>query len=202
MGDENEQSGFDITFKKLPPELVVRLWTLALDADTSKVNLAYKPGSFVTSLAYNYGGAVEAAFIYRRFRTTAAVDPSNGDVNFGLVFRGFKFGASTNLNQPKLGMNLGYGAGLLPYPDELSEIFTAGAGGLSNMGRDAGAALDNPLRYYDLHSDDAKAIGKAISAGQKIYKSAEAEDRFGVGLRVNYLPQTGLMIYGGAQYIF
>jgi hypothetical protein len=56
MGNE-----FDIAFKLLPPQLQMQLWVLALDANTSKVNLAYRSGSFLTSLAYNYGGTVEAS---------------------------------------------------------------------------------------------------------------------------------------------
>lgn len=46
MGD-----GFDISFTKLPPDLQMKLWVLALDANTSKVSIAYKPGAFTTSLA-------------------------------------------------------------------------------------------------------------------------------------------------------
>ena len=59
-------SDFDVDFSALPPELQVKLWVLSLDADTSRVNLAYRPGSFRTSLAYNYGGNIEASFGMRR----------------------------------------------------------------------------------------------------------------------------------------
>ena len=48
-----EKTKFDIDFKLLPPELQLQLWILALDADTSKVALAYMPGKFRTSLSYN-----------------------------------------------------------------------------------------------------------------------------------------------------
>ena len=55
---------FDIDFKLLPPKLQMQLWVLALDADTSKVNLAYSPGNFRTGLAYKYGGNAEAFLEY------------------------------------------------------------------------------------------------------------------------------------------
>src|SRR4051794_4028095 len=71
---------FDIDFKLLPPKLQMQLWVLALDANTSKVNLAYRSGSFVTGLAYNYGGNVEASLGFRRVSTTVGVNPANGDV--------------------------------------------------------------------------------------------------------------------------
>jgi hypothetical protein len=85
MGDP-----FDISFTALPPDLQMKLWVLALDASTGKVSIAYKPGTFVTSLTYNYGGNVQASLAVRRdFRTTVGVDPSNGTVDLGVVFRGF-----------------------------------------------------------------------------------------------------------------
>jgi len=39
-------------------------------------------------------------------------------------------------------------------------------------------------------------------AGQLIAKYGESPNRFGVGLRLNYASQTGLTIYGGAQFRF
>jgi len=201
MGDETKQGGFDIDFKLIMPELQVKLWTLALDADTSKVNLAYKPGAFTTSLAYNYGGAVEASLMVRRFSTTLGVDPSNGNVDLGMHFRGFKFSASTSLTQPTLGVGVAYGASLLPFPTAMTGTFMAAAGGMQSMVGNLGSAGNNPLGWYGLHSNDVTAITKAIALGQSIQKSGSG-DRFGFGLRLNYLPLTGLTIYGGAQYRF
>jgi hypothetical protein len=65
---------FNVKFKLLPPDLQVKLWVLGLDANTSKVNIAYSPGSFVTSLAYNYRGNAEACLGIQRFTTTIGVD--------------------------------------------------------------------------------------------------------------------------------
>ena len=67
MGNGNKTGeAFTIDFKLLPPKLQAQLWVLALDANTSTVNLAYRSGSFRTSLAYNYGGNAEASVSVRR----------------------------------------------------------------------------------------------------------------------------------------
>src|SRR5262245_40014889 len=197
MGNE-----FDIDFKLLPPKLQMQLWVLALDANTSKINLAYRPGSFRTSLAYNYGGNAEASVSVRRFSTTVGVNPASGDVDLGLVFRGFRFGASANVTRESAGIGIGYGASLLPFPMELSSTFNSAAIGLQSMARDIGSASNNPLAWYKLHSNDASAISKAISVGQQIAKHGKNSNRFGAALRLNYATQTGLTIYGGAQLIF
>ena len=87
---------FNVKFKLLPPDLQVKLCVLGLDANTSKVNIAYSPGSFVTSLAYNYRGNAEACLGIQRFTTTIGVDPGSGDVDLSLVYRGFRFGSSAS----------------------------------------------------------------------------------------------------------
>lgn len=195
-------SEFDIDFKLLPPRLQMQLWVLALDANTSKVNLAYRSGSFRTSLAYNYGGNVEASLGVRRFSTTVGVNPTSGDVDLGMAFRGFNFGVSARVEQRSVGVRISYGARLLPFPEELSSTFNSAAGGLQTMASDIRSAPDNPLAWYNLHSDDAAAIGNAVSVAQQIAEHGESSNRFGVSLRLNYSPRTGLMIYGGAQLRF
>lgn len=196
MGDN-----FEIDFKLLPPRLQMQIWVLALDANTSRVNLAFGSGSF-SGIAYNYGGNMVASFSVRRVETTLGVNPSSGDLDLGLVYRGFRFGASGNVAQGSAGVSFGYGASLLPFPAELSSAFNSAAVGLQSMAGDIGSAPNNPLAWYGLHSDDVSAIGKAVSMGQQIAKAGSSSDRFGVGLRLNYTPQAGLVIYGGAQLTF
>lgn len=194
MGDD----GFDISFKALPPDLQMKLWVLALDANTSKVAIAYRNSAFTSSLVYNYGGNVEAAVSLRRgFSTTVGVNPSSGQVDLGVVFQGFNFGSYANFTQKAAGLNLSYGAKLLPFPSELSSVFDSAAGGLQSMARDIGAAPNNPLAWYKMHSDDAATISRAVSTGQQIAKVGSSSDTVGIGLRLNYTQQTGFTIYGG-----
>jgi hypothetical protein len=197
MGDSN----FDIRFTALPPDLQMKLWILGLDANTSKVCIAYRAGAFTTNLTYNYGGNVQAALSIRKFSTTLGVNPSSGQVDLGVVYQGFKFGSYANFTQKTGGLNLGYGAGLLPYPAELTGVFDSAAIGLRSLASDVKGAPNNPLAWYKLHSDDVNAVTQGVSAVQSIANSSSS-DRFGVGLRINYTQQTGLTVYGGALLRF
>ena len=194
---------FDIDFKLLPPKLQMQLWVLALDANTSKVNLAYKSGAFSSAMAYNYGGNLEASMGVKRFSTKLQVHPGSGDVkvDLGMAFRGFKFGVSGSPTKRSVGASVGYGAKLLPFPDELASTFNAAGTGLGSMARDISAAPNNPLAWYKLHSDDVGAISSAMSAAKRIAAHGESK-RFGAGLRLDYSAQSGLVIYGGAQLRF
>ena len=194
--------GFDIDFKLLPPKLQMQLWVLALDADTGKVNIAYRTGTFQTSLAYNYGGNLEASLALPRLTATMGVNPANGDVNLGVAFRGFKFGTTASFAKPSAGLSLSYGAGLLPLPLELADTFRLAGGAAGTMAADIAAAPNNPLAWYQTHSNDVSAITKAVGLGQQIDKFGQDKSRFGAALRLNYGSETGLMIYGGAQLRF
>jgi hypothetical protein len=194
---------FDIDFKLLPPELQMKLWVLALDADTGKVSIAYKPGSFTTSLAYNYGGNLQASFAVPRLITAnLGVNPSSGDLSAGLVYRGFNFGANASVVQKSGGASLSYGLSLLPYPDDLSKTFNAANGGLMSMAGDIASAPNNPLSWYKLHSNDVSAVTQAVAMGQAIQKSGVSKDNFGFGARINYSAASGFTIYGGAIWRF
>ncbi|MDR3495790.1 MAG: hypothetical protein P4L82_14430 [Ancalomicrobiaceae bacterium] len=198
MGD----SSFDVAFKVMPPDLQIKLWVLGLDANTSQVNLAYRPGNYTLGLAYHYGGNLEASLALRRYRVTLGANPGNGNVDLGLVFRGFNFGVSASPTQRSGSLTLSYGAGLLPFPDELSKTFMTGEHGFESIMGDIQAAPDNPLAWYGLHSNDVGAIGKAVALGQKIGGAGDKGKNFGFGLRLAYDPQTQLTIYGGAQWFF
>ena len=201
MGDK-ANDGFDIDFKVLPPELQVKLWLLSLDADTSKVNLAYNPGKFVLNIGYAYEGNIESSFLVRNVTAKLAVSPASGDINAGLVFRGFNFSASTSWSAPKLGIGISYGSGLLPFPAQMGSTFTSAAGGLSNVAGDLGGLSGNPLSWYKMHSNDIDVISKAVDLGQQSQKAGSDKSNFGVGLRLNYSAESGFLIYGGAQLRF
>jgi hypothetical protein len=215
---------FDIDFKLLPPELQLKLWILALDADTSKVNLAYKPGQFRTNLTYNYGGNIEASIAIRQFSGTVKVNPGNGAFDLGLVYRGFRFNSATNIAAGSTGVNVGfkkwsigssanfaksafgltlnYGAELLPFPADLADTFGKAANGLQNTLGSLGAAPTNPLAWYKMRSNDIDTITSAIDTGKKLMAPKNKGPSFGGNVRLNYAPQTGLVIYCAVQAIF
>lgn len=192
MGDK-----FDIDYKLLPPELQIKLWVLSLDADTSKVNLVYRPGRFKTNVTYNYGGSIEAGLAIRRFDLKLGYDPGKQDADLGLVHRGFRFKASANTQGKSAGLSLGFGAALLPFPDELAQTFNSGALSLQNLAGTISTAPDNPLAWYRLHSDDIATLSKAAKLGQAIADKKQAQKRFGAALRLNYNAETGFLIHGG-----
>jgi hypothetical protein len=183
----------------------MKLWVLALDANTSKVSLAYTLGAFRTSLAYNYGGNLEASV--GRYRLgdpliKVGFNPSNDDISAGLVFRGFNFGTSANVTRRSFNFSVGYGRELLPFPDELGRVFNAANGGLMSMAGDIRSAPNNPLKWYNLHSDDKDAISKAVSVGRQIANSNKGSQRFGAALGLSHAPQTGLTIHLGVGAYF
>jgi len=202
MGDSDF---FDIKYSLLPPDLQMKLWVLSLDANTSRVNLVYSPGTFRTSLAYNYGGNLEASL--GRYRLgdpliKVGFNPANQDLSAGLVFRGFNFGTSANVTRRSVGFNLSYGRALLPFPDELGRVFNSANGGLGSVASDIRSAPNNPLRWYNLHSNDIAAITKAVSTGQQIANSNKGSQRFGAALSLTHTPQTGLTIHLGVGASF
>lgn len=202
MGDETKSDGFDISLSALPPKLQLQLWTLSLDANTSRVQLAYKPGAFIPRLTYNYGGALEASWAVRRLTPSVGVNPSDGNVDLGLVYRGYNFRVSTNLSQPSVGFGLSYGTRLLPFPNEMGCIFSEADRGLRDT---AGAFVNNnPLGLYQIQSDDITAISTAISLGKRIYdvQTSPYPYNFGAGVRVHYDREMGLTISGGVQFSF
>jgi hypothetical protein len=197
MPDDN----FDIDFKALPPELQVRLWILALDADTSKVNLKYESGGFsklTLGLTYNYGGALEASLKTTGQSYQLGYDPGASSLTAGGVYRGFRFNLSTSLAQPKVGASIGWGRALLPFPSELETTFMNANTGFFGVMDTIRANPDNPLKWYSLTSDDRETIQKGIKTGQAIYKAQQSKVEWGAGLRMNYAPDSGLLIMLGA----
>lgn len=200
--DDNDSGGFDIDYNLLPPSLQLRLWVLSLDANTSRVRLSRDFGTISAGLNYNYGGALSADIRSGGFRSSFGVDPSNADLSLGGSYGGFNLGATGNIAQRRFGLNLGYGARLLPFPSQLSSIFMSGEEGMRNIAADISSAPDNPLAWYDLHSDDVSTITAAINTGRRIHKQQTSSQNFGAGLRITHSPDGGLLIYGGVQLIF
>lgn len=214
-------SGFDIDFTLLPPKLQMKLWVLALDADTSSVNLAYQINRFTTSLKYNYSGKLEAGLGIRRFSTSFGINPGSLDLSLGVIYRGYNFGATGNPrvgslgtsfkvkgyqisftgnpNQRSFGGGFSYGVPLLPFPTEMGNTFTAAV-------TQAQQTLINPPRtpmeLFGVVSEDAKVYMEAAKLGQQIHKMGAKPSQFGTGINLNFSHTTGFTIYGGALLRF
>ena len=191
-----------VDFALLPPKLQMKLWVLGLDADTSTVGIVYKSGAFKTSLDYSYGGAISAHYVTPRLNLSAGVDPGSGAMTTGLVYRGFRFGTSADFSKSTFGGSIGYGAGLLPFPDQLATTFNNANGGLMSMTRDIQAAPNNPLQWFKMHSNDIATTTAAVSQIKSIAESKKGEDSFGAQLRISHDPASGLTIFLGAGMQF
>lgn len=188
---------FDINLKLLPPRLQMQLWVLGLDANTSKVGIAYRSGCFTSNLSYAYGSHLEASMsTCMDGAVVKATAKSNADLNLDVVYRGFRFGVRGNPQRGSVGAGLSYGAALLPFPQEMSDVFNAAGIGLQSMAADIRTAPDNPLAWFKMHSDDQATIKRAVDLGQKIADQGNANS-LGAGLRLDYTPERGLVIYGG-----
>lgn len=200
--DDDDSGGFDIDYSLLPPSLQLQLWVLSLDANTSRVRLSRDFGSISAGLNYNYGGALSADIRSGGFSSSFGVNPSNADLSLSGSYGSFNLGATGNISQRRFGLNLNYGAPLLPFPSQLSSIFMSGEQGMRNIAGDIASAPNNPLAWYDLHSDDVSTIMTAINTGRRIHKQQTGSRNIGAGLRITYSPESGLLIYGGVQLIF
>lgn len=193
---------FDIDFKLLPPELQVKLWILALDADTSKVNLKYTTGTFeklTLGFSYNYGAAAEASLSTPQQSFKLGFDPSKSTMTGGLVFKGFRFGASKSVTNSGFGLSFGYGQALLPFPADMTTTFMNANTGVFSVMDKVRSFPDNPLKWYGMVSDDVDTITKGIDLGKKIHKVQTGKDRYGVGVGLSHSPSTGLVFTIGAQ---
>jgi hypothetical protein len=173
--------------------------------DTSKVHLKYEPGGFYKlsyGLTYNYGGALEASLKTTSQSYQLGYNPSTSDLSAGAVYRGFRFNLSTSLAQPKVGASIGWGRALLPFPSELETTFMDANNGFFGVMDTIRANPDNPLKWYNLTSNDRDAIEKGVKAGQAIYKAQQSKVEWGAGLRLNYNPSSGLLIMLGAGGVF
>lgn len=196
MGDS-----FDVNFKLLMPDLQVKLWLLGLDANTSKVAIAYKTLNLNTGIGYNYGGNLEAFMAIQGVRTTLGVNPSNGNVDLGLVYKGFKFGSTASYVNKSAGLTFGYGADLVPFTTDLAPVFSNANSTAISLFRGLSNTSD-PLAAIGIIKDDAPTIAKAVQSIQNLNKIDTKSHNFGVGLRLNYDPHSGFVIYGGAQWLF
>jgi len=166
MGDPSP-SGKTFNFTLLPPRLQLQLWTLALSADTSRVGIAFKPNQFITSLDYNYGGAITASRAATMGGTlTAGFNPSKTEGS--LVFKGYNFSVSATGSPSQGGLSLSYGKGVLPTPDQLQTTFEQAWTGFAHVWRDRGDAPSNPLVFVQTHATDISAVTQAAAVVQRI----------------------------------
>lgn len=202
--DKTDAKKPDIDFHLLPPDLKIRFWHLAFEADTSQVKLDYETKGLRTGLSYKYGGAL--ALSLRSGITSGSVGftPGENQLQLGLSQGPFRAGVSGTPGQNKYGLTLGFGDKLLPSPSGMSETFTTGGAAAGNMLTGAPAALDDPIAYYKAHKEDIDNVSKSVDLFKDITDSGKKKLRFGGDFSLSYDPEKHLVytVRVGAMYKF
>ena len=203
--DDDDKKTFQFDYKLLPPELQLRLGRLMLQADTSRTELSYTHRLLRFNLGYNYdnldpyGGHIYAGAQRGGFGTQFGYNPSNNNFRLNLSQNQYRFNFSGNPSTRDIGFGFGYGAPLLPMPDQLSQTVYAGAAGLSGIASGL-SDFSDPLSFYMAQSENKDAVMRAVKMLQPLANPDST--RFGAGIQFTYNPVTGFLIRGGLQWRF
>ncbi len=197
--DAEQDNSFDFDYSVLPPSIKFALGNWMLQANTGRTELQFSQNLLRYSLGYNYGGSIFAGINRPGFGTQLGVDPTSGATSLSIRQGPFRFGGSYDPSSTSFGLNFGYGSPLLPMPSALSESVYGGWAGASSVLGSLGSMQD-PISFYQSHQNDINAVMGAVRALQPL--SGEQNSGFGVGLRFNYNPDTGVLIHGGMQWLF
>lgn len=186
----------DVDFKLLPPKLQFRLHHFLLAADTGSTHLDFTKGEYKTSLAYKYGDDLSANLKLGSFGTSAAWKPGAEGAKFGLNFNQGQFSAGVAGNPwtSKYGLNLHYGAKLLPSQAEMGQTFTAGGNAVGSMLPTVPDAFDDPFDYYSEHKGEIGKVADAVDLVSKITDAGKKRIRFGADFGLNYDPISKVVI--------
>ncbi|WP_425230882.1 hypothetical protein [Sphingomonas sp.] len=177
---------FDFTL--LMPRIQLNLWTLALDAKTDAVAIAWKPGQFTTALKYNYGGAIQASMAVSGQSLSLSLDPALMQPTAQMVLKGYDFTAAASASPTALGLTIGYGAAPLPTPATLGPAINGAWSAAGRMWGDAGMIPRDPLGYLKLHSNDPKALAEAYQQTKKIAEVDPNKVQVGAGFSFTRKP--------------
>jgi hypothetical protein len=196
----NESNGaFSFSFNLLPPDLKLKLGSVMLHVNTGSTELSFTKDLMKTTLGYSYGGDLSLGSSGYGFNSKLGFNPSNNQVSLGLGYDKFKLNTSLNPTTNSYGLNLNYGAPLLPMPGELGATMDKGGTAVGNVMGSLGSFKD-PISFYNQNSGDVKSIMAAVKAGSSIGEAKQGT--FGAGLKFTYNPQSGMLIYGAMQWLF
>lgn len=190
---------FEFNFELLPPSLKFTIGNWMLQANTGSAQFQFSQNLLHYSLGYSYGGNIFAGFNQPGFGTKLGVNPSSGETSLNINYDQFRFGGSFNPDSSAFGLNIGYGAPLLPMPSDLSESVYSGWGGATSVLGDLGN-LQDPISFYQSHRNDVNAVMGMVHQLHSL--SDEDQPSFGAGLKFKYNPETGLLIGAGMQWKF
>lgn len=192
----------EIDFKVLPPDLQLRLFHFLLQADTGKVHLDYETKSFMAGLSYSYGDALSLKMRFTDFTTRLGWKPGDNTFSFGLSHGAFNANANASPFQSKYGLNLTYGAPLLPMFGDMSKNFMAGGTSAGNMITGIPSLPNDPVAWYQQYKPDIENISKSADLVKQITDAGKNKIRFGAGFSLTYDPDSQLVIGTRAGIMF
>jgi hypothetical protein len=196
---ESQDTSFEFDYNILPPSLQFTLGQWMLEANTSSAALQFTSGLIRTRFGYNYGGEMTLRTQGPRTSGQFGYDPASTRLSLNLTHDQFRVGSTFNPSSGAIGLNLGYGAPLLPMPFELGGSVHRGWEGASNVLGNLGT-MGDPLAFYRSHENDVDSVMATVKALSPL--ANDKNRSFGAGLRFTYDPQSGVLIYGGMQWFF
>ena len=200
--EDDEQQGFN--YNLLPPSLAYRYGPFGMSADTSAAQLSYFSDEGRANLGYQYGGDIFYGASVGDFRTRLGVNPQTGvgSMSLGGSHGGFRYGLSGN-TAGNIGLNLGYGAPLLPMPYMLGQQSAAAWQGATAVGAAIPDFVSDPMAAYGANREHIGAMSTfGRSLGQIYGQQGEGGLPFGAGLSISYNPEQRWVIGAGVQGSF
>ena len=200
--EEEEQQGFN--YNLIPPSLSYRHGPFGMSADTSAAQLSYFSDEGRANLGYQYGGDIFYGTNIGDFQSRLGINPQTGvgSMSLGGSHGGFRYGLSGN-TAGTFGLNLGYGAPLLPMPNMLGQQAGAAWQGVSAMGGALPAFMSDPMAAYEANQENIGAVGTfGRSLGQIYGQQGQGGLPFGAGLNISYNPEQRWVIGAGVQGSF
>lgn len=200
--EEDEEQGFDVSL--LPPELSYRTGPFGISADTSAAQLSLFSDEGRASLGYEYGGDIFYGASMGDFRTRFGLNPQTGvgSMSLGGSHGGFRYGLSGS-TAGTFGLNLGYGAPLLPMPSVLGQQAGAAWEGATAVGGAIPEFASNPMEAYEAYRDQFGAMGAFGQSLSRIYgQQGQGGLPFGAGLSLSYNPEQRWVLSAGLQGSF
>lgn len=200
--EEEGQQGFN--YNLLPPSLAYRHGPFGMSADTSAAQLSYFSDEGRANLGYQYGGDIFYGANMGGFRSRLGVNPQTGvgSMSLGGSHGGFRYGLSGN-TAATFGLNLGYGAPLLPMPNVLGQQAGAAWQGASAVGGAIPDFASDPMAAYEANRQHVGAMGTfGRSLGSLYGQQGQGGLPFGAGLTLSYNPEQRWVVGAGVQGSF
>jgi|GEM_PF-6486279 len=176
-----------VPYKKLELGIQAKIWFLAMDANTSGVNVEFSKviGDTLVkaSVGYKYAGAFSAGVAIDRGPFKAV--------------QGFRFGANADAVARSFRVGVYGGAKLVPYAADLDPVFRTGVTSFEHVLRTAPASvidMGDPRLLYKTYANDGAAIANAINNANQVANAKSEKKTVGAGVTFNWGPTTGIVI--------